>query len=146
MFPEDFDVHVCTPHCPGCTALRPGAATKRNHSEACRKRIEKLLLESPGGQARKQREHDRVAREFENRVRREYEEVLRRDGAATSDAAPDDARNQGEADEDDIASLFGEISEAEAEEDDGARNPRWPRTAAPDEPEAKHRHVDPAEH
>ena len=43
---EDFEKHGYSGGCPGCTALLRGTA-RQGHSEACRKRMEKELMEDP---------------------------------------------------------------------------------------------------
>ena len=59
--PDDFVAHGYTKDCAGCYALQTEAAARRrrNHAEACRICIEKLLTARPAGQERKRSELER---------------------------------------------------------------------------------------
>ena len=84
LHPADFERFGYTPGCAGCSALRQhsagmGTGERRNHTEACRTRMEELLIQTPEGRARKQREVDRREQEFQQRVNAEDERQQARD-------------------------------------------------------------------
>ena len=70
--PADFASHGFTAGCPGCIRLQQGGGIVRNHTEACRRRIETALEESAEGRNRKTRAHDRREEQL-------TEELLRKD-------------------------------------------------------------------
>ena len=43
MMPSDFTKHGFSQGCPGCTYAQNGSGPKRNHSEACRRRMEEEI-------------------------------------------------------------------------------------------------------
>ena len=61
--PADFLKHGYTDGCPGCIMLRDGSTQKRNHTEACRARVEELIIgDAEDGRAAKVKErHDHFA-------------------------------------------------------------------------------------
>ena len=53
--PSDFQMFGYTGGCAGCVNLQKGTPGSRNHTEACRLRMEKCLSDSIEGRARKER-------------------------------------------------------------------------------------------
>lgn len=58
--PKDLLKYECTVGCPGCEAIQLGLDQKRNHSEACRARIEAAMAEDEGDKERLARAKDRL--------------------------------------------------------------------------------------
>ena len=58
--PSDFERHGFTVGCPGCEQIRLGSPTRKNHTEAYRKRIEEELGKTSEGQDRLGRAKDRL--------------------------------------------------------------------------------------
>ena len=55
VVPRYFLAHGNTGGCPGCIQLQRGVGVSRNHSEACRSRMEGILEDSVEGKMRKDR-------------------------------------------------------------------------------------------
>ena len=51
----DFKIHGYSAACPGCVHLQRNTGTPRNHTEACRSRIEDALEQTDIGRLRKER-------------------------------------------------------------------------------------------
>ena len=60
LTPEDFKAHGFTVGCQGCEKIQAGSSERRGHTTACRVRMEEALSKSELGQARLQREKDRL--------------------------------------------------------------------------------------
>ena len=58
--PGDFTRHGYTVGCPGCEQLQLGSPVRKNHTEACRKRMETELSKTSEGQERLGRAKDRL--------------------------------------------------------------------------------------
>ena len=58
--PGDFTRHGYTVGCPGCEQLQLGSPVRKNHTEACRKRMETELSKTSDGQERLGRAKDRL--------------------------------------------------------------------------------------
>ena len=71
LTPEDFRAHGYTKYCPGCTMLRSVSSARRNHTEACRTRMEKLIIVTPVGQEHKRKDMERRERELDKRLQQE---------------------------------------------------------------------------
>ena len=69
---DDFLSRGFTEGCPGCKSILSGGPV-RNHTEACRKRMEGLMKETDDGQARLKRQVDRE-NEFINRFMEKHDE------------------------------------------------------------------------
>ena len=58
--PGDFERHGYTVGCPGCEQLQLASPVRKNHTEACRKRMETELGKTSEGQERLGRAKDRL--------------------------------------------------------------------------------------
>ena len=73
--PEDFERHGYTGGCQGFIHLRRKSPTRRNHSEACRKRVEAEIQKTSEGRARKERESQRKEDELTRELEKEDERI-----------------------------------------------------------------------
>ena len=74
---EHFVQHRFTAKCPGCRVLLSGAAPQRSHgrhTEECRKRMEKVLEETPEGRIDLKRARDRLEAERTRQAERILQE------------------------------------------------------------------------
>ena len=74
----DFELHGYTAGCSGCIHLQRGAGTARGHTEACRTRMEKCLIETEQGRARKEREVARREEQLTEEITREEQAANRK--------------------------------------------------------------------
>ena len=71
--------------------LESGSTLRRNHTQACRARLEELIVATPAGQERKRREVDRMDRELDARIQQEDARITADDVPGVSSDAPDHA-------------------------------------------------------
>ena len=94
----DFERFGWTPGCPACTHPRRGGDSRKRHphSEVCRERIEKAILSTPEGQARKDRETARREEELDRHIEQEDAKIRAREEAtnATTVGAQEETAHQ----------------------------------------------------
>ena len=73
LFRSDFEAHGLTIGCGGCKAISRRSSQAANHSESCRKRIEKELIKSAHGRQRLERSEMRITETLAEKI----EEVAR---------------------------------------------------------------------
>ena len=101
LSPKDFLVHSYTAGCPGCDALRRKTGDSRNHTEACRLRMEAALAATAEGRERKERETTRREDELTEALiaedaKVEHEKVLNEKTAGSNNAQAQGESPQGE--------------------------------------------------
>ena len=75
LAPEDFQKFGYTGGCQGCIHLQRNSPSRRNHSEACRKRIEAEVTKTAEGRARKEKESQRREDELTKELEKEDERI-----------------------------------------------------------------------
>ena len=123
LLPTDFLEHGYTAGCPGCDHIRR-QKTSRNHTEACRKRMENCMADTAAGKARLERETARREEELTEALKTEDERI--RVEQALTEAAKQ--REQPPATEARDALPQGEQADVDIAEEQS--EPRTPRASA----------------
>ena len=90
--PADLKTYGFTVVCQGCESIEMGHDQRRNHSEACRQRIDTAMKESEAGQERLQRTKDRI----DFRTAQAVDEMIANDtGAEVTAAGTNEAMGDG---------------------------------------------------
>ena len=80
-----------TSGCPGCKARQHGLPAKKGHSETCRGRIEKLMMEDPDDRQKVQDAHMRMAHYTARRMEMEDERRVQRQANSSAEAQTHDS-------------------------------------------------------